>query len=219
MITESLVEAAAKKLGLDPIEIRRRNILPAEDLPHKTAVGMVYDSGDFPRLLDSALVAADWSGIGKRKSDAKTRGKLRGIGLGIFVEISGGVPNERAKMQLRDDGRIHVRTALGATGQGHQTVFAIIAAEQLGVTPAQVIVAEGDSRGFVDGGGASASRSTQMAGLALRATAHQLLDKARLRAAERLGTAPERLAYEDGRFAEPGTNFAIGDLWPLQLAS
>lgn len=209
-VTESLVEAAARKLGIDPIELRRRNILPAGTMPHKTAVGMTYDSGDFPRLLDTAIVASDWNSIAKRKDEAKSRGMLRGIGLGMFVEISGGVPNERAKMALRDDGRIHVRTSIGATGQGHQTVFAMLAAEQLGIPTAQVAVAEGDSRGFVDGGGASASRSTLMAGLAIRATAHQLLDKARLVAAIKLGTDPSSLVYEDGRFAQPGTNFAIG---------
>lgn len=209
-ITESLVEAAAKQLGIDAIELRRRNLLPASAMPHKTAVGQTYDSGDFPRILNGAIAASDWNGFAQRRDEAKTRGKLRGIGLGIFVEISGGVPIERAKMQLRDDGRVHVRTTLGATGQGHQTVFAMLAAEQLGVPPAQVLVHQGDSRGFVDGGGASASRSTQMAGLAIRATTFQLLDKAKLKAAERLGANPAELIYEDGRFLQPGTNLAIG---------
>ena len=209
-ITESLIEAAAKKLGLDPVEIRRRNMLKTEELPHKTAVGMVYDSGDFPKLLDTALAEANWAGIAKRKAEAKARGKLRGIGMGVFVEISGGIPNERAKLQLADDGRVHLRTALGATGQGHQTTFAMLAAEQLAIPAERIIVAEGDSRGFIDGGGASASRSTQMAGLAIRATAHQLIDKARQRAAERLDTEAGGLVYDSGRFSKPGTNLAIG---------
>ena len=209
-ITESLIEQAAKKLGLDPVEIRRRNMLKTEELPHKTAVGMVYDSGDFPKLLDTALTEANWAGIVKRKAEAKARGKLRGIGMGVFVEISGGIPNERAKLQLNDDGRVHLRTALGATGQGHQTTFAMLAAEQLAIPAERIIVAEGDSRGFVDGGGASASRSTQMAGLAIRATAHQLIDKARERAAERLETEAAGLVYADGRFSKPGTNLAVG---------
>ncbi len=209
-ITESLIEAAARQLQLDPIELRRRNMLRTEELPHKTAVGMVYDSGDFPRLLDTALADADWAGMAKRKAEAKARGKLRGIGLGIFVEISGGVPNERAKLQLEDDGRVHLRTTIGATGQGHQTTFALLASEQLAIPPERIIVAEGDSRGFVDGGGASASRSTQMAGLAIRATAMQLIEKARAKAAARLDTDAESLVYADGRFTQPGTNLAIG---------
>ncbi len=209
-ITESLIEAAAKRLGIDPVEIRRRNMLQAADLPHKTAVGMVYDSGDFPKLLDTALAEANWAGIAERKAEAKTRGQLRGIGMGVFVEISGGIPNERAKLQLNDDGLVHLRTALGATGQGHQTTFALLASEQLAIPSERIIVAEGDSRGFVDGGGASASRSTQMAGLAIRATAHQLIDKARHRAAERLETDAASLVYDNGRFSKPGTNLAIG---------
>ena len=209
-ITESLMETAARQLKLDVIEIRRRNMLGAAEMPHTTAVGMTYCSGDFPGLLDQAIATAKWAEMPERKAEAHARGLYRGIGIGVFVEISGGVPNERAKMALGEDGRVHLRTALGATGQGHQTVFAMLAAEQLGIPADRIVVAEGDSRGFVDGGGASASRSTTMAGLAIRATSHQLIDKARARAAERLQTAAEVLVYQDGRFAAPGTNLAIG---------
>ena len=209
-ITESPIEAAARKLTMDPIELRRRNMVRTEELPHETAVGMVYDSGDFPRLLDTALKDADWAGIAKRKAEAKARGKLRGIGLGMFVEISGGVPFERAKMQLESDGRVHVRTPIGATGQGHQTTFAMLGAEQLGIPSGRIIVAEGDSRGFEDGNGASASRSTQIAGLAIRATSIQLIDMARAKAAAKLDTDAAGLTSADGRFSKPGTNLAIG---------
>lgn len=209
-ITETLVEAAARKLGIDKVELRRRNMLGAAELPHKTAVGMTYCSGDFPRLLSSALEAAGWKEIEARKAAARAKGRYRGIGLGMFVEISGGVPNERAKMSLRSDGTIELRTALGATGQGHQTIFAMLAAEQLAVPASRIVVAEGDSRGFVDGGGASASRSTQMAGLAIRATAHQLIDRAREAAARKWQVEAATVTYDQGRLAVPGTNLAMG---------
>ena len=209
-ITESLMEAAARKLGLDVVEIRRRNLIGPAELPHRTAAGTTYDSGDFPRLLDSALAAAGWAGMPERKAKARARGLYRGIGIGLFVEISGGVPNERAQLTLAEDGRVHQRTAIGATGQGHETVFAMLAAEQLGIAADRIMVGEGDSRGFVDGGGASASRSTTMAGLAIRGASIALIDMARARAAERLHIKPEALVYADGRFAAPGTNLAIG---------
>jgi len=208
-IMESLVEAAARHIRIDPIELRRRNIVSTAEIPYRTAAGTTYDSGDFPRILDRALEASRWSSIGARKSAARARGRYRGIGLGIFVEISGGIPNERAKMSLRSDGTIEVRTALGSTGQGHETTFAILAAEQLAIPPSRVVVASGDSRGFVDGGGASASRSTQMAGLAIRATALQLIEKARQMAAARLGAELSAVVYQDGRFVVPGTNLAL----------
>ncbi len=209
-LTESLIESAAGLLGIDPIELRRRNMISPAEMPYRTAVGTLYDSGDFPAVLDKALAAADWVGSGLRKVEAKSRGKLRGIGVGLFVEISGGVPNERAQMTLAADGRVHVRTALGATGQGHETVFAMMAAEQLGVPADRVVIAQGDSRGFEDGGGSSASRSTTMAGLAMRATAQVLIARAREAAAQRMQVEAGRLVYENGRFAVPDTNLAIG---------
>ncbi len=209
-IMESLIEAAAAKLGLDPVEIRRRNMLGPETMPHKTAVGMTYCSGDFPDLLDRALLAADWPGLAERKAKSRAKGLVRGAGIGMFVEISGGVPTERARMRLGDDGLVRLSTAIGATGQGHETVFAMLADEQLGLGTARIAVAQGDSTGFEDGGSSSASRSTIMAGTAIRATALKLIDVARTRAAERFGVPPEKVVYDAGRLEVPATNLAIG---------
>lgn len=209
LIMESLVEAAALKLGVDAIELRRRNMLDISDMPYRTAAGTVYDSGDFPGAMEQALKAANWTGIAARKAISSRKGLLRGIGMGSFVEISGGVPNERAQMTLARDGCVHVRTAVGATGQGHETVFAIMSAEQLQLPVDRVIVGQGDSTGFEDGGSSSASRSTTMAGLAMRAAALKLIEVARGRAAAKLQVTPEQLDYKDGRFAAPGTNLAI----------
>lgn len=209
-IMESLIEAAAEKLGLDPVEIRRRNMLGPEVMPHKTAVGMNYCSGDFPDLLDRALAAADWSGMAARKAAAKAKGRYRGAGIGMFVEISGGQPTERAKMSLGSDGLVRVRTAVGASGQGHETVFAMLADEQFGIGTSGIVVEQGDSTGFEDGGSSSASRSTQMAGLAIRATALELIAAGRTRAAERFCVSTESVAYAAGRYTVPGTNHAVG---------
>ncbi|MBS0240641.1 MAG: molybdopterin-dependent oxidoreductase, partial [Proteobacteria bacterium] len=209
-LMESLIEAAARRLGIDPVEMRRRNLLAAEDMPHKTAVGMNYCSGNFPELLDKALAEMDWAGVGVRKRAAAAKGRLRGAGIGMFVEISGGVPNERARMTLQADGKVHLRTPVGATGQGHETVFAMLADEQLGIGPERVIVAQGDSTGFEDGGSSSASRSTIMAGSAIRATSLELIRLAKGRAAARLGVDPDTVDYDAGRLSVAGTNLALG---------
>ncbi|MEZ5816267.1 MAG: xanthine dehydrogenase family protein molybdopterin-binding subunit [Hyphomicrobiaceae bacterium] len=209
-IMESLIEAAAQKLGLDPVEIRRRNMLGPEAMPHTTAVGMRYCSGNFPGLLDQALAAADWSGIAERKRRSRAGGRYRGAGIGMFVEIAGGVPNERARMRLGGDGVVRLSTPIGATGQGHETVFAMLANEQLGLGTERIAVAQGDSTGFEDGGSSSASRSTIMAGNAIRATALKLIDVAKARAAERFGVTPEAVSYEAGRLSVPATNLALG---------
>ena len=209
-IMESLIEAAAARLGLDPIEIRRRNMLGPEAMPHTTAVGMTYCSGDFPDLLDKALAAFDWAGLAQRKARSRSNGLYRGAGIGMFVEISGGVPNERAKMQVGNDGRVRVRTAVGATGQGHETVFAMLADEQLGIGTERITVAQGDSTGFEDGGSSSASRSTIMAGLAIRATAFELIEAAKTRAADRLGVPAASIDYRAGQLSVPASNLVIG---------
>ncbi|MFV0296302.1 MAG: xanthine dehydrogenase family protein molybdopterin-binding subunit, partial [Hyphomicrobiaceae bacterium] len=175
---------------------------------------MRYCSGDFPDLLDRALAAADWSGLAQRKMVAKVKGMLRGGGVGMFVEISGGVPNERAKMRLKPGGVVQVRTTLGASGQGHETIFAMLADEQLGIGADNIVLAPADSTGFEDGGGASASRSTQMAGLAIRQSALGLIADLKSRAADRFGVDVASVAYADGWLSVPGTNHAmsLGDL-------
>lgn len=209
-IMESLIEDAAERLGADPVEMRRRNMLGPEEMPHKTAVGMTYCSGDFPGLLDKALTAADWTGLAERKARSRAGGLYRGAGIGMFVEISGGVPSERARMRLGSDGLVRLSTPIGATGQGHETVFAMLANEQLGIGAQRIVVSQGDSTGFEDGGSSSASRSTIMAGLAIRATALRLIDLAKARAAERFGVTPETVVYDAGRLSVPATNLAIG---------
>ena len=209
-ITEALIEAAARHLRLDAIELRRRNLIAADAFPHETAAGTTYDSGDFPTVLAKAVAAADWVGFPARRKASEAKGRARGIGLGMFVEIAGGVPTERAKMRLLADGRIETRTALAASGQGHQTIMGLIAAEQIGLPFERMVVDQGSSAGFADGGSSTAARSTLMAGMAIRGAARALLDEARGRAATRLGVAPEKLEWKDGRFEVPGTNLAIG---------
>jgi aerobic carbon-monoxide dehydrogenase large subunit len=209
-LTERLMETAAQKLGLDPVEIRRRNLIAADAFPHDTAAGTTYDSGNFPHLLTQALEHAQWTGFAERRRASQARAKRRGIGIGMFVEISGGVNFERAKMQLTADGRVLVRTALAATGQGHETVMGLIAAEQLGIPFERIVVDQGSSEGFIDGGASSASRSTTMAGLAIRGAAHAFIDAAKVKAAAKLKVAAATLVWEDGRFSVPGTNLAIG---------
>ncbi len=216
-LMERLIETAAEKLKLDPIDMRRRNLIGSEAFPYTTAAGTIYDSGDFPGMLAKVVAAADWSGFASRRRDAEAHGKRRGIGIGAFVEISGGVGFERAKMALGSDGRVIVRTALVGTGQGHETVMSLIAAEQLDISPDRIVVDQSSSDGFIDGGASSASRSTTMAGLAIRGAAHAFIEAARGRAAERLGVACQDLMWKAGSFTaarardrtNPPSNLAI----------
>jgi carbon-monoxide dehydrogenase large subunit len=208
-LMEALMDKAAHTLRIDAAEIRRRNMLAASELPHETGVDMSYDSGDFPALLAEALRAADYAGAMQRKEEARARGRLRGIGIGVFVELSGGPPLERAQMRIGEGGRVLVRTPLGASGQGHETVFAALAAAELGLSPEQVTVEGSDSRGLADGGATFGSRATAAGGHAIKAASAKLIETARARAAERLKVAPERLAWEHGRFTLPGTNHTV----------
>ena len=123
--------------------------------------------------------------------------------------MAGGAPFERAELKLQSDGTVRLRTPLGATGQGHQTVFAMLAAEQLGIPANQIHVTMADSRGFADGGASFGSRSTTMAGMAIKRASETLLAQARARAGERLQTDPAALVYAAGRFTVPGTGQSL----------
>ena len=161
-LIERMVDDAARELGLDAVELRRRNFVPRDAFPYETPMGWTYDSGDYERCLDRALELADldrWRG-------ERTHGRRIGIGVGMLVERSGG-GWESATVRLEDDGRVVVRTGASPHGQGHETTFAQIVADELGVDPAQVEVRWGDTLAGPAGVGTFASRSTAMAGSAL----------------------------------------------------
>ena len=199
-LMERLVEAAAAVSGIDPVEIRRRNLIPAAAMPYTTAVDTVYDSGDFPTLLETAVRRADYAGFSARRAESAARGRLRGIGVGCFLENSGGVPEEPARISFPKSGGITVSVNPVPQGQSHVTVFGDVAADLLGVARAQVTMTFGDSIRDVPGMGAVASRSAMLTGGAIAQCAAAVLAKARTLAAQLLQTTPDALHYDTGRF-------------------
>ncbi len=208
-LLERLVEEAARVTGTAPDRIRRRNLIPPSAIPYKTAIGTVYDSGDFPAVFDKALALSDHAGFARRKREAGRRGRLRGIGLSCLLEHAGGMPAEGAAL-LFPGGRELV-LALGAqsTGQGHASVFPRLVAERLGLSPAAVRLAQGDSDLDVASSSSVASRTTATAGAAIVRAVDDLIEKGRRLAADALEAAEADIVFRDGAFAVAGTDRRI----------
>jgi carbon-monoxide dehydrogenase large subunit len=204
MLTERLVEAAARQTGRDALALRRINLLRPEELPYRSATGAVIDSGDFPALLDAALCLADAQGFPARRAASAAAGRRRGLGVSCFLEHSGALPAESAELLFDPPARrCTLRLAVQGSGQGHATVFARLAAERLGIAAAQVEVRQGDSAFELRGMAAVGSRSSATVGTAVVRTVEAALTRARAVAATLLQASPEALAFEDGAFAAP----------------
>jgi carbon-monoxide dehydrogenase large subunit len=186
-LLERLIDAAADKTGIDAAELRRRNLIQPDKIPYTTAFGNSYDSGDFPGAFERALTLADYDGFAARRKAAKKAGRLRGIGIGCYLEIAGAFPEEAARMTFPGGKKVSVSIGAGASGQGHATVFGRVAARRLGVAPETVTITSGDSARDVPGFGAVASRSAMMVGGAIARTADLVLEKGKRAAASGRG--------------------------------
>jgi len=208
-LLERVIDEAAHLAGIDAAELRRRNLIKPAAIPYATATGSTYDSGDFPALFEKALDAADYRGFAARRAQSARAGKLRGIGIGCYVAISGGILEEAASVAFPGGGKIHVGIGASSSGQGHATVFRHVAARRLGVADDAVTVMCGDSARDVPGAGAIASRSAMLVGGAIANTVDAVLEKARRAAALLLQAGEAELAYRDGAFEVPGTGRRI----------
>ena len=198
---ERVIDAAADLSGIDAAELRRRNLIHPEKMPFTTAFGSTYDSGDFPAAFERTLKLADYDGFNARRKASKKAGRLRGIGIGCYLEIAGAFPEEGARISFPGGGKVNVSIGSGASGQAHQTVFGKLAARCLGVDASAVSLLTGDSDRDVPGFGAVASRSAMMCGSAIAQTADKVLEKGK-RVAAMLLQAPESdVAYSDGKFS------------------
>ena len=204
-LVERLIDAAADQLGIDAAELRRRNLIAPEKMPYVTAFGSTYDSGDFPAVFERALKLADYDGFAARKKVVKKAGKLRGIGIGCYLEIAGAMPDELARISFPGGDRVAVSIGAGNSGQGHPTVFAAVAARRLGLAPAAVTVTSGDSARDVPGMGALASRSAMKTGGAIAVTADAVLEKGKRVAAMLLQAAEGDIDYAGGKFSVRGS--------------
>ncbi|MCX7893420.1 MAG: xanthine dehydrogenase family protein molybdopterin-binding subunit [Burkholderiales bacterium] len=206
---ERLVDVAARELGIDPVELRRRNLVPRSAMPYRNGVGETYDVGDFAAVLDRALAAADWSGFDARRAASRATGRLRGRGLAFYVEWTGGEMTERAVVEVHGDGRVVLLSGTQNMGQGLETSYAGIVAEALGIDPARVEVVQGDTDRVL-GSGSVASRSLFVGGSAALAGGKDAIEKGRALAADALEAAPRDIEYAAGRFCIAGTDRAIG---------
>lgn len=207
---ERLVEEAAGALGIDSIELRRRNVLHKDVFPMKTPTGSSYDSADPVRLLDTAMRAADWAGFKTRQKASKKSGRLRGIGLALFLEPSGGVGKEQVEIRIEPDGRLAMYSNAGPSGQGHETVFPALVADILGFPADRIDLRYNDvAAPKLLGVGSFGSRSLISHGGALTAAAKEIVEKGRKLAAEQLEVATTDVEFEKGRYRVAGTDLSV----------
>src|SRR5262250_898339 len=205
---ERLIERAARETGRDRVALRRANMV--RSFPYRTATGAVYDSGDYVARLDEALELADLAGFPARRAEAARRGKLRGLGVGPYIEGTGGVPQEYAEIRVLPEGFVEVPLGSNSQGQGHETVFAQVVAERLGLPYERVRVVMGDTDRVANGVGTFASRSMVRAGSAAVEAAAALVETGRAMAAQLLEAAAADVTYRDGAFGVVGTDRSIG---------
>jgi aerobic carbon-monoxide dehydrogenase large subunit len=203
---ERVVEEAARVTGLDPAKLRRRNLIPASAMPYKTAIGTVYDSGDFRPIFDKALALADYDGFKARRREARKRGKLRGIGISCMLEHSGGSPLEGAWLTFPGDGTLVVNLNVQSTGQGHASVFPRLIAERLGIAADRVRHHHGDSALEIAGYASVGSRSAMTAGASIVKCIDLIIEKGKHIAATLFETAESDIVYEHAAFGVVGTD-------------
>jgi len=215
-IIERAIEQAARVLGRDAAELRRQNLIAS--FPHRTAMGMAIDSGGFVDNLDAALARSDKAGFAARREASGRAGKLRGIGVGCFLETSRGAPNEGAEVRFESDGRVTVAVGTESNGQGHETAYAQIAADRLGLPLQTFRYVQADTAAVRSGAGHGGARSMHMGGTAVVKAIDAVLAKARKLAAHLLQAGEDELVFADGRFSVRGSDRSIDLLSVAQSA-
>jgi carbon-monoxide dehydrogenase large subunit len=209
-IIERLMDAAARRMKLDPAELRLRNMIRPEQMPYTNPMAQTYDTGNFPSIAKQGLALADWSGFEARAAASKARGRLRGLGLATFLEWTGGNQfEERVTVDVSADGFIEIYTATQAMGQGIATSYAQLAVDVFGVPIERVRIVQGDTdRG--QGFGSAGSRSLFTGGSAVRVASQRTVDEAKALAADALEASPKDIEYTAGTFSIVGTDRRIG---------
>jgi carbon-monoxide dehydrogenase large subunit len=207
-LIERLIDGAARHMGIDRVSLRRRNMIPPNAMPYRTPNGPVYDSGEFEAAMDKALAQADWKGFNRRRAVSRRNGKLRGIGLCCFLEVAGGILNEKADLRF-EDGKAAIRLGVQAMGQGHLSTLPLIVARQLGIAVGDVKLIEGDSDEVPDGTPSVASRSLMMAGSASVIACDSAIDKGRRIASQLFEVATGDIAFARGVYQVVGTDLRM----------
>ncbi|MEM9684538.1 MAG: xanthine dehydrogenase family protein molybdopterin-binding subunit, partial [Pseudomonadota bacterium] len=219
---ERLVDLAADEMGIDPAELRRRNFVPADAFPYQTPVALMYDSGDYAATFDKALGAADYAGFEARRAEAKSRGKLRGIGISTPIEATGAAPSaiagqlgaraglyESAEVRFNPTGSVTVFSGAHSHGQGHATTFAQVVSDTLGVPYDNVDIVQGDTSNTQFGMGTYGSRSLSVGGSAIVKACEKIIAKGKKIAAHLMEASEGDIEFSDGDFKVAGTDKSV----------
>jgi carbon-monoxide dehydrogenase large subunit len=209
-VIERLIDLAARELKLDRVELRRRNLIPESAMPFRNPFGLVYDSGAYGQAMSSALALADWNGFAARRGAARLRGRLRGIGLANYVEVTSGFPTERAEITILPEGRVQAVIGTLSSGQGHETSFAQLLVEWLGVPFDSVTLVTGDTDIVSEGGGSHSGRSMRFASIVMGRASEAIVAKGTAVAAQVLEAAQADIEFRGGGFWVKGTDRSIG---------
>ena len=208
-VMERLIDIAARDFGFDRAELRRKNLLKSAELPYTNPFGMIYDSGDYHDAMEKALKRGDWNGFAARRAEAKKRGKCRGIGVANYVDTATGIPRERAELTVHPDGKVDVVLGIVSNGQGHETSFAQLINEWLGVPIDNVRLIVGDTDIVQVGGGTHSGRGMRLGSVVIWNSAQQIIATGKRIAARLLECDPSTIQFENGNFKAGGAAQAV----------
>ena len=214
---ERLIDLAADAHGFDRVELRRRNLIPSEVMPFTNAVGATYDSGDYPAAMDAALREADWAGFAGRRANSAARGLCRGMGVANYIEITSGIPRERAELIVSGDGFIELVIGTMSSGQGHETSFPQLVSQWLQISVDKVRFIANDSDRVLVGGGSHSGRSMRLVSIAVGEAVEELITNGKAITAHILQASKEDVVFADGVFGVPGGGAM--DLWEAASAA
>jgi aerobic carbon-monoxide dehydrogenase large subunit len=209
-VMERLIDLAARQCGFDRLELRRRNLVPESAMPYRNPFGMVYDSGAYHRVMDQVVALGDWAGLPMRRAEARARGKYRGIGVSNYVDTATGTPRERAEVIVLPNGIVEVVVGTVSNGQGHETSFAQLIAEWLGVPIDTVRLVTGDTDRVSVGGGSHSGRALRLASIVMLNASRDIIAKGLQIAGHVMEAAPADLEFAEGRFRVKGTDRSLG---------
>ena len=208
-VIERMVDLAAAELGIDRVDLRRRNMIPPEAMPFKSGLTFTYDCGEFEKGLELALDLADFAGLEERRTEARQRGKLLGFGISNTIERAAAGGFEAAEIRFDRGGTVTLLSGSITQGQGHETVYKQLLCDRLGIHPDQVHYVQGDTDKVAIGEGTGGSRTATIGGSAVYLATERIVTKAKRVAAAVLGAEPEEVRFEDGLFSAPRSNRAL----------
>jgi carbon-monoxide dehydrogenase large subunit len=213
-VMERLIDLAARESGLDRVELRRRNLISEAELPYKNPFGMVYDSGAYHKVMERALELADWRGFAKRKVEARKRGRYRGIGVANYIDTATGIPREKAELTVDADGYVDVVIGTVSNGQGHETSFAQLLNEWLGVPIDKVRLITGDTDIVTVGGGTHSGRGMRLGSIVIWHASNKIIEKGKQVVGLLLQKSPNSIAFNNGIFvaADGGQSMTLSEV-------